>query len=358
MILLKEISNMVSLFNSVLVLLIALLFSACSKSVESKTQYIFKKSNDKAIIAEFGNVKITNKELLRGIYADIYDLEKKIYDLKMNRLKAVILQKLMESDPNRKGLTNDQFLEKYIAKKIAVSNKEINAFVKLRKIPKEQLNDMVKGQIKKFLTLEKKKKAVESWMGEKTKKSPVTVYFDRPSRPVFDVKVTDADPSWGNKNAKVTVVEFSDFQCPFCSKAAAILKKVKAHYGNKIRVVFKNFPLPFHPNAKPASLAALCANEQGSTYFWKYYNKLFENQSSLDKKSLVKFGKDIGLDWKKLESCLDSKKFRMKLQDDMKQAGDDLNIKSTPTFYVNGQLLNGALPFEVFQEVIDEQLSL
>ncbi len=349
---------MIKIFSLCMLVGVLSLGSSCSNSAQSKTQYVFKKSKDKEVIAQFAKTKITNKELMSGIYAEVFDLEKKIFDLKMNRLKAIILQKLMESDPNRKGLSNDQFLEKYIATSIKVSKKDIEKFVKERKIPKEQLNDMVKGQIKKFLEMEKKKEAVEVWMAEKTKKFPVSVFFEQPMRPVFEVKVTDQDPSWGDKNAKVTIVEFSDFQCPFCSKAAKIMDQVKKHYGKKIRVVYKNFPLPFHPQAKPAALASLCANEQGDSYFWKYYHMLFENQNALADSNLVDYAKKIGLNQKQFKSCLESKKYRTKLEDDIKQAGGDLDIKSTPTFYVNGQLINGALPLEAFQEVIDAQLEL
>jgi protein-disulfide isomerase len=336
------------------------ILSSCSKNAQSKINYQYyaaSKVKEQNIAAEYGTVKITNKELMDGIYADVFDLEKKIFDLKMNRLKAVMLKKLIESDPKKKNLTNDQFLDKYIAKSISVSNKDIQKFIKQRKIPKEQITDMVKGQIKKFLEVEKKKEAVERWMAEKTSKTPVKIYFPRPTRPTFEVKVTEKDPSWGNKDAKVTIVEFSDFQCPFCSKAAKVMEQVKKHYGKKVRIVFKNFPLPFHPQAKGAAMAALCANEQGATYFWGMYRHFFENQSALDADSISKYAKNIGLNIEKFNQCIKQKKFKSKLDDDMKQAGEDLSIKSTPTFYINGQLVNGALPFETFKEIIDEQLA-
>lgn len=349
------------LIQFMIIFSLAILFSSCSERVESRINYQYhaaSKVKGQDIAAEFGDVKISNKDLMEGIYADVFDLQKKIFDLKMNRLKAVMLKKLIESDPKKKNLTNDQFLEKYIASGIKVSTKDISNFIKERKIPKEQLNDMVKGQIKKYLEVEKKKQAVERWMAEKTVKTPVKIYFERPTRPTFDVKITEKDPSWGNKNAKVTIVEFSDFQCPFCGKAAKVMEKVKDHYGKKVRVVYKNFPLPFHPNAKGAALASLCANDQGSSYFWRMYKTLFDNQKSLDAISLNKYAKNLGLNMQKFEKCVKQKQFKSKLDDDMKQAGEDLAIKSTPTFYINGQLVNGALPFETFKEIIDQQLSL
>ncbi len=338
-------------------ILSAIFFSGCSERVESKTKYVYKTVNqNNELAAEFGKFKISQKELMKGIYADVFDLEKKIFDIKMNRLKALMLKKLMDADPRKKGLTNDQFLEKYIAPNLKVTKGDIDKFIEQRKIPKDQINEMVKGQIRKFLEMEKKKKAVEQWMAKQTAKTPVTVYFPKPQRPRFKVKVSDRDPQWGRKDAKVTIVEFSDFQCPFCAKASKILEQIKEHYGKKIRVVFKNFPLPFHSNAKGAALAALCVNEQGSDYFWKYYRKLFANQTALSKGDLERYAREIGVESKKFKECVTSKKYEPQLADDIRQAEEDLAIKSTPTFYVNGKLINGALPFETFKEVIDEEL--
>jgi protein-disulfide isomerase len=346
-------------FSMLVLLVLTLFLTSCSERVESRPQFIFKQGSDKSVVAEYGKIKITQKELMTGIYDDIYDLQKKIFDKKMSRLKAILLKKMMESDPNYKGLSNDQFLTKYIAKNINVSKKDIEKFIKEKKIPKEQLNDMVRGQIKKYLLMQKKKQAVEEWMANKTQKTPVVVYFKKPLRPVFDVKITDRDPSWGSKSAKVTIVEFSDFQCPFCGKAAKVMKKLKQHYGkDKIRIVFKNFPLPFHPQAKPAALAALCAKEQGQSYFWSFYDRLFSHQNGLNKDNYKKFAKEIGLNVKKFGECMSSGRHQDKLADDIKQGSDDLHIKSTPTFYVNGQLMNGAYPFEEFKQIIDEQLKL
>ena len=329
---------------------------SCSKEAESKPSYIFKSSSDKSIIAEVAGQKIPRKDLMRGIDAEIFDLEYKIYQMKINRLRALALEKFMKSDKRKEGMSNDEYLNKYIAGKNPVTEKDIATFVKERSIPKEQMNDMVRGQIKKFLEVEKKKLAVDRWLGEQTAKNPIVVYFPKPERPVFDIKVNDQDPSWGSSNAKVTIVEYSDFQCPFCSKGAAVISEIKKAYKGKVRVVFKNFPLPFHPLAKGAAEAALCAGEQGSDYFWKLHDLMFKDQASLTQDQLTKIAKKIGVNVEKFSKCLESNKFLSKIKDDM-ALGQELGIKSTPTFFVNGQLLNGALPFGVFKEIIDAELA-
>ena len=345
----------ISIYLLLFIVIGASLFS-CSKSVESKPSFIFKKSSDKSIVAVIGGEKIPAQDLMRGIDAEIFDLENKIYQMKINRLRALALEKFMKADKRKKGISNDEYMNKYIAHKVNVTKKDIDAFANKRNIPKEQINDMVRGQIKKFLEVEKKKASVDEWLGEQTKRSPIIVYFSKPERPVFDVKITDQDPSWRSPNAKVTIVEYSDFQCPFCSKGADVINEVKKLYKGKVRVVFKNYPLPFHPQAKGAAEISLCAREQGSDYFWKIHDEMFKNQASLTQDKLAPFMKSIGLNSDKMEKCLKDHKYLGKIKEDM-ALGQDLGIKSTPTFFINGKLLNGALPIESFKEIIDVELA-
>ena len=231
---------------------------------------------------------------------------------------------------------------------------EINAFIKEKNIPKEQVNPQIKERIKQYLSIEKKKEALENWLAEQTKKTEINIFFQQPRRPTFDVKVGDA-PFFGDKNAKVEVVEFSDFQCPFCSKASAILKDLKKKYGNKIKIAFKQYPLPFHSQAKMAAVAALCANDQDMKFFWKMHDAMFADQSKLSVDNLKETAKKIGVDSAKFNACLDEKKFLSKVESDIKE-GEAVGVKSTPTFFVNGQLITGAQPIEVFSEIIDSEL--
>src|SRR5690606_2330355 len=116
-------------------------------------------------------------------------------------------------------------------------------------------------------------------------------------------------PVTGGKDAKVTIVEFSDFQCPFCAKGADVLNQLKKKYGNKIKVVFKNFPLPFHNHAEDAAVAGMCANEQGSNFFWKMHDQMFANQDALDSEGLKNTAKKIGLKMDQFEKCVSEKKY-------------------------------------------------
>jgi protein-disulfide isomerase len=162
-----------------------------------------------------------------------------------------------------------------------------------------------------------------------------------------------SSPVKGSSTAKVTVVAFSDFQCPFCSRAVPTMKQIEDTYKNKVRIAFKNLPLPFHDHAQMAAEASLAAHEQGK--FWEYHDKLFANQQALDRASLEKYAAEIGLNVAKFKAGLDSGKFKKQVEDDAKLGGS-IGATGTPTFFVNGKVLVGAQPFDKFKEMIDQEL--
>jgi protein-disulfide isomerase len=339
---------------SLMALVMITTFLACSEKAESKVNFIFKPAPNKTVAAKIMGKDLTYDELLKGAEADIYEAKLKVYQIKMDRLKALVIKKVMEADPSYKG-DNEAYLAQKIAGKIKVTDKQIMAFAKERNIPEANLNAQFKDRIKEFLTREQKGKAVDAWLAGKTKRNPVEVYLEKPQRPVADVKVGNA-ATFGNANAKVTIVEFSDFQCPFCSKAADIVSQIKKKYGKKVRVAFKNYPLPFHSHAKVAAQAGLCANEQSPKMFWKMHDAMFADQAKLMESGLLDSAKKIGLNEKKFSECLKSGKFTAQIDAEIKE-GQDIGVKSTPTFFVNGMLVNGAQPIKVFSEIIDDELA-
>jgi protein-disulfide isomerase len=341
-------------FSGLFFVLTLVLSVSCSEST-SKPSYLFKPAVKEGIAAKAGDIEITNAELMNGIESEVFEFESKAFEVKMGKLKSMIIDKLVEKDPRKKGLTVDEFVTKYISSAINISEKEIDAFIKDQNIPQEHINPQIREKIKNYLTMERKKEAVEKWLGEQTKKSPIEVYMPKPRRPTFPVEAGNA-PFAGDKDAKVVIVEYSDFQCPFCAKGADLLKKIKAKYGKKVKVAFKNFPLPFHNHAQGAAIAGLCANEQGSDKFWKMHDDMFAKQDSLDPEGLKKIAKAAGLKMDTFETCLKDEKILKQVNADMED-GRKVGVKSTPTFYVNGQLISGAQEVEVFAELIDEELA-
>ncbi len=337
-----------------IILISAAFFYGCSKAT-SQPQYKYKKNLGNGVAAKVGNIEITDKELFSGIEMELFEAENKLFEIKFNKLNELIIDKLIKSDPASKGMTTDQYFKKHIGSKISISDKEINDFIKERKIPTEQVNPQVKEKISNYLSMQKKDTAVKAWIGEKTAKTGIEVYFERPARPTFDVKVGDA-PTYGPSSAKVTIIEFSDFQCPYCAQGAKVLTEIKKKYGTKVQIAFKQYPLPFHSQAKGAANAALCMNEQSTDLFWKMHDKMFEDQSKLGIPALKETAKSLGADSAKFDKCLDEKKFMAKIEKDMEE-GKAVGVKSTPTFFVNGQLVAGAMPLDVFSEIIDQELA-
>ncbi|MBA3064090.1 DsbA family protein, partial [Candidatus Woesearchaeota archaeon] len=187
-----------------------------------------------------------------------------------------------------------------------------------------------------------------------------------------DIDVDD-DPFLGPKNAKVVVVEFSDFECPYCGAAmgthkdlvqrfksqdptweAAVPKLKELAKQGKIKLVFRDFPLGFHSQAKPAAEDAECADEQGK--FWEYHDALFENQDKLSSQLYLKLAEQVGLDVNKFKNCIETGKYSQEVQADIDYASQ-VGVSGTPTFFVNGLKISGAQPYSVFKQAIDAELA-
>jgi protein-disulfide isomerase len=169
---------------------------------------------------------------------------------------------------------------------------------------------------------------------------------------VYAVALADS-PARGPSEAWVTIVEWSDFQCPFCARVTDTLQQIEKTYGNDVRLVFKMNPLPFHNRALPAANAAQCANEQGK--FWQYHDLLFKNQQALEDSNLEQYTKDAGLDVGRWKRCYADKKFETKIKYEQ-AAGTGLGASGTPAFFINGRFLSGAQPLPSFQTIIDDEL--
>jgi len=171
---------------------------------------------------------------------------------------------------------------------------------------------------------------------------------------VWKVALHGDEPVKGGKNALITIVEFTDFQCPFCGKARAALDEVEKTYGDQVRIVFKNLPLDFHKQAMGAAEAALCAKDQGK--FWEMENRLFANQGALEAEQLSGHAKEVGLDIGRFTACLDGHKYRPHIDKDMATA-ERITATGTPAFFIMGRKLSGARPFADFQKIIDEEIT-
>jgi protein-disulfide isomerase len=161
-------------------------------------------------------------------------------------------------------------------------------------------------------------------------------------------------PVKGAQTAKVTLVEFSDFQCPFCKRVGPTLEQIEKTYGDKVRIAFKHLPLPMHPQAESAARAAEAAHRQGK--FWEMHDKLFADQQGLSEAAYEKHAKELGLDLERFKKDYASPEVKARVDADMREA-NQLGVNGTPGFFVNGRFLSGAQPFEAFKTLIDQELA-
>jgi len=227
-------------------------------------------------------------------------------------------------------------------------------------MPFETFKPVIDEQIRKADELLKKgikhEKLYQTLVDDNVKGAGTTAQAAAPGEEQkFEVQA-GGSPAMGAKNAPVTIVEWSDFQCPFCGRVEPTLKQVMTSYGNKVRIVWKNQPLSFHPNAMPAAEAAMAAYEQGNDKFWAMHGKLFEKQNELSPAYYEQAAREIGLDMAKWKASVASHKAQASIQADM-AAGNAVGANGTPTFFINGRKLVGAMPFESFKQIIDAELA-
>lgn len=182
-----------------------------------------------------------------------------------------------------------------------------------------------------------------------------------PAKAVQEKIALKGEPFKGSKNAKVTIVEYSDFQCPFCTRAYnTIENEVLKEYGDKVRFYYKHFPLAFHNWAEAGAVATECAKDQNPAAYWKVYSGLFEGQTQITaenlKEKVTAMLDGSGLDMAKWNDCFDNNKTLARVKAQMEE-GSSVGIKGTPGFIINGRLLSGAQPFENFKNIIDDELA-
>jgi protein-disulfide isomerase len=319
----------------------AVLLLACSNTPAQQSAAI---AGPGEVAAQVGDRTISVRELDEKWKAtnatEQAEAVQALYDGRRAALEAIIADMLVGAEAKKKGLSPDAYVESEVGKRVKpVGESEVVTFYQ--------------SNINRFLTEQRQDAARNELVAELKKAGPpIKMSLDVPR---MTVPVAASDPTLGPAAAPVTLVEFSDFQCPFCQRVEPTLKRLRETYGDKLRIVWKDFPLTqIHPQAFKAGEAGHCAGEQGK--YWEYHDRLFENQQSLQPADLKKHAADQGLDAAKFAACLDSSKYGERVRDGV-SAGTLLGVNSTPTIFVNGRRLSGAQPYDVFVAVIDEELA-
>jgi len=314
------------------------------------------KMDPSAPVAEVAGEKITAGDLDKQVGPQLEamqaELEKQMFDARKQALDQMIIEKLVKAEAAKKGLTDEQWIAQEVDAKIAQpSDAELQKMYEEAKarLPPGTTFEQVKPQITQYLTRAERQKAMGTLFDKLKKDANVKVLLAQPRKQVAAV-----GPSKGPNDAQVTIVEFSDFECPYCSKAEDAVKQVMDAYPGKVKLVFRHFPLNFHPNAQKAAEASACADDQGK--FWALHESMFANQRALGVDQLKKYAEQAGLDMAKFNQCLDTGAKAELVKKDM-QDGAKVGVNGTPAFFINGIPLSGAVPFEQFKEIIDQELS-
>ncbi len=265
-------------------------------------------------------------------------------------LRNLVRERLLESEAAKRGVEVEEMLKAESAQ-TQVTREEAMQFYEQNKArmggrPAEQ----VLPQIQQFLANQRQNQGVDC-IATKLEEENNVVYLLEPLRADIDTKEA---PTKGPSDAPVTLVEFSDFECGYCGRMVGTLKQLESNYGDRVQVIFKQFPLDMHPNARKASEAALCANEHGK--FWEMHDLLFQEQSTLGVPALKEKASRLGIDRTAFDTCLDSDRYAEQVEKDM-QDGAAVGVTGTPALFINGApLTGGAVPYEVLAKAIDEEL--
>lgn len=313
-----------------------------------------------SVVATWNGGSITDAQLQAKIGGQLTSME---VEYLTNRYQAItqgaeqlIVEQLLEAEAKKVGMNIDQFVQGEVEKRaVEPTAEEVAAFYaqvqgQLRGATLEEVEPMLRMDMMQ----RKQQEAFMAFVAEIKTQNNVKIVVPMPEIPRINIPIEAHNPSKGPADAPITIIEFADFQCPYCSKVIPSLKEVEAAYPGKIRFVWKDFPLGGHPRAIPAAVAMHCAGDQGKV--WEMYDVLFENSRALEDADLKGYATRIGLDVAAWEACTTSGKHEAHIQADFK-AGETNGVSSTPSLFVNGILVAGALPFEHFKEIIDRELA-
>jgi len=307
---------------------------------------------EEPVAARVGDEVITVAELDTQIKEDLWKRQtgdgnpSRVYELRAAAVKSLVSQRALDAEAKKRGLTTEAMLDAEFKKLPPVDDAAVKAFydqnaAQLQGAPLEA----VAPRIRSHLEGEAKRKAVEAILA----KTETKIELKRPR-----VEVSAGGAARGPADARVTIVEFSDFQCPYCQKAKPVLDEVESRHPKDVRIVYRHLPLDsLHPRARPSAEAAACAAEGNK--FWEYHDRLFANNRALTDTDLRKYAVEVGLDTAAFDECVRTRRHQAAVEADVQEA-KKLGITGTPAFVVNGIVLSGLKSADELDALIREEL--
>ncbi len=308
---------------------------------------------DDPVVAKIGDSVITQSELEAMIGPSLVNLRQQMYQAKIARLQSEIFERLVTEKATAEGMTRGEYLKKNIEDK-AVEPDE-GEIVKLMTQYRSQLAEddlQARAQVVQALKQRQQGELRETLRKILFADAGVTILLEPPR---VTVAIRQGTPSRGPTDAPIVLVEYTDYQCPYCNRVQPTITALMERYDGQIRHVFKNLPLPNHSQAQLAGEAALCAQDQSE--YWSFHDWLFANQRSMNRATMVAQAGELGMDAELFEACIEQKIHADTVSADALEARS-FGITGTPGFLINGRVLSGAQPIEAFEAVIDEELEL
>ncbi|MBI2882352.1 MAG: thioredoxin domain-containing protein [Candidatus Methylomirabilis oxyfera] len=306
------------------------------------------------VAAKIDDHVITLDEIEKALAPQLAKLQEQKFQLLESKLEELIEKRLLAVEAKRRGMTVEELVKAEVTSKIPeVSDAEVTAFITQNRARLQGDEAGLRPKVREYLNNQKMEERQGIYLAELRQHAKVERFLEEPE-PIRSAVSAEGAFAQGPKDAPVTIVEFSDFQCPYCSRVVGTLKEVVRLYPKQVRLAFRDFPIAgLHPKAQKAAEAARCAGDQGK--FWEYHDRLFESQAHAEISDFKQFAEQLKLDGNSFAACLDSGKYAAAIQADV-QEGARLGITGTPTFFINGRLVVGALPLEMFRKLIDREL--
>ncbi|MBU0505362.1 MAG: thioredoxin domain-containing protein, partial [bacterium] len=293
----------------------------------------------KEVLATIDDIQITDDQVMSLANTRMMKIQAQMYSIKRAALEQLVQETLLVREAKKQGISVDKLEQNITAKAGEVTEAEARVIFDMnKKYYKGKEFGEVKEQLMAKLKSQKENGVLGEYIEGLRKAAKIKINLERPRANVS----VDDDPGQGNKNATVTIIEFSDFQCPYCKRVRPTLNRIMQEYKDKVYYVFRDYPLSFHQLAKDASNAANCAHEQGK--YWEYSNKIWEGQRTLFDKKLSKedfykqlkdMGQALSLNMSNFNTCVDSHRYFKEIDKDMAD-GIDVGVSGTPSYFVNG----------------------
>jgi len=304
------------------------------------------------VFAVVNGRNITSGDIEDSLRPLVYSAQQRIHQLRTRDLDLRVNDIVLEQEAQKRGVTSRALLEAEVGAKVpVVTETQAQEFFNQNKARLNGEFAQLKYQIIEYLQEQERNKLTAALADRLRKAAGVQTFLIEPAAPVYQIAVDD-QPSKGSPSAAVTVVKFTDFQCPSCAQANPILQRLAAEYGDRVRFVVRDFPLPDHANARKAAEAAEAAREQGK--YWEYTELLYRNQSALEVDKLKQYATALGLDRARFDAALDGGKFAEKVERDLLD-GQKVGVGGTPTIFINGRRADDRT-YEGLKALIDSAL--